>query len=88
MALGQAAGTAAALALAAGIAPAAVPIRDLQAALLADAAVLVHFPNLDPTDPRFTAVQLRALDGAPDACTAATSATFVADERRGTVASP
>jgi len=64
MALGQAAGTAAALGLDAGIPPAEVPVPALQEALLADGAVLVYFRDLSPGDPAFPAAQRLALRGA------------------------
>lgn len=63
MAMGEAAGTAAALAIEANTTPRAVNIRTLQHALLDAGAVLVYFKNM-PADPaKAKAVQLAALAG-------------------------
>lgn len=70
MALGQAAGTAAALALDAEVPPGEVAVTALQDALLADGAVLVYFRDLRPEDPAFRAAQRLALSGGIDGWTA------------------
>lgn len=62
MALGQAAGTAAALSIKANTTPRKVHVRTLQEQLLKDGAVLVYFTNLKPGDPHFIEKQLAALD--------------------------
>ena len=62
MATGQAAGVAAAQAVAAGTTPAQVDTGGLQDTLLAQGQVLVYLEGLDPDDPDFTAIQRAAID--------------------------
>jgi hypothetical protein len=63
MALGEAAGTAAALAIEHGVPPRRVPLAALQRRLLSAGAVLIHFSDLKPGDPHFEAVEFLALRG-------------------------
>ncbi len=64
MALGQAAGTAAALAIEQGDLPRNLNVRLLQNRLLDDGAVLVYFRDAAPGDPHYVALQRAALRGA------------------------
>jgi hypothetical protein len=64
MALGEAAGTAAVLALTAGVPVARVSIESLQAELLARGAVLVYFRDAAPGDSGWVGLQRLALRGA------------------------
>jgi hypothetical protein len=57
MALGQAAGTAAHLAIESGSSPRSVNIGVLQRRLLRDGQVLTFFRDIDPTDPAHAAIQ-------------------------------
>ena len=57
MALGQAAGTAAALALDAGVSVRRVDVSALQDALLKDGAVLIHYTDAGPTHEAYVALQ-------------------------------
>ena len=63
MALGEAAGTAAALSIADNVAPRAVDIAKLQAELLKNKAVLIYFQDLKPGDPHYEAIQFWAVRG-------------------------
>ncbi|AMV40302.1 FAD dependent oxidoreductase [Planctomyces sp. SH-PL62] len=63
MALGEAAGEAAALAVESGVAPRKVPADALQDRLLRHGAVLMFFRDAKPGDPHFEAVQRLALLG-------------------------
>ncbi|WP_165246410.1 FAD-dependent oxidoreductase [Paludisphaera soli] len=69
MALGEAAGEAAALAVETGVAPRRVDVAALQGRLLKHGAVLMYFRDLKPGAPHFEAVQAFALRGwlGPDA---------------------
>ncbi len=64
MALGEAAGVAAALAVRTGMAPRSVDICRIQTELLARGAVLVYVRDVGPDHPHFMAVQQAALRGA------------------------
>jgi len=63
MALGEAAGVAAALALRDGVAPRSLDIRALQARLIERGAVLVYLRDCAPGDPAWPAAQRLALQG-------------------------
>jgi len=63
MALGQAAGIAASLALTQKTTAASVAIADLQNALLDSGAVLIYFQDASPADPNFKDLQRAALRG-------------------------
>ena len=63
MATGQAAGVAAAQAIAANTAPANIDVPALQNALLNQGQTLVYFDDLEPDDPDFKSVQRAAVDG-------------------------
>ena len=63
MALGHAAGIAAAMAVRSGQPMRATNIAELQNALLDQGAVLIYYRDIDPRDPRFPEVQLRGLRG-------------------------
>jgi hypothetical protein len=63
MALGEAAGEAAALAIERGVPPRKVPVPALQRRLLARGAVLLHFADARPGDPHFEALQSLGLRG-------------------------
>lgn len=63
MALGQAAGVAAHLALEAGVEPRAVAIDRLQRAILARGQVITYFKDLDRSDPAFAALQFYGAKG-------------------------
>ena len=63
MALGQAAGIAAALAVENGVAPRGVSILSLQKELLEEGAVLMYFRDIGPGDDYFTPVQYLGLRG-------------------------
>jgi hypothetical protein len=63
MAMGEAAGTAAALALEDGYAAREVPIPRLQRALLRNGAVLMHYEDVDPSHPAFAALQFLGVRG-------------------------
>ncbi|PTX98430.1 FAD-dependent oxidoreductase [Opitutus sp. ER46] len=63
MALGEAAGTAAALARRAGVAPREVDVGAVQRDLLRHGAVLLHFADVRPGHPHYEAVQLLGLRG-------------------------
>ncbi len=80
MAMGQAAGTAAHLALAAGVAPRRLDPLPLQLQLLDDGAVLVYFRDAAPGDPGYAALQLLALRGAIDGWEARLDQPATADE--------
>ncbi|MDG3002332.1 FAD-dependent oxidoreductase [Paludisphaera mucosa] len=69
MALGEAAGEAAALAIEADLAPRRVAVAALQERLVKHGAVLMYFRDMKPGDAHFEAVQLMALRGClePDA---------------------
>ncbi|WP_165075591.1 FAD-dependent oxidoreductase [Paludisphaera rhizosphaerae] len=67
MALGEAAGEAAALAVEADVAPRKVPYSALRDRLLKNGAVLMYFQDMKPGDPHFAAVQALALQGWLDA---------------------
>jgi len=84
MALGEAAGEAAALAVEAGAAPRAVPVAALQDRLLRRGAVLLYFRDLAPGSPHFEAAQRLALRGwlGPDAWDARADAKPTEDEAR------
>jgi hypothetical protein len=69
MAMGQAAGVAACLALERGGQPRELPVAQLQLALLDQGAVLSYFRDISPGDEHFKAVQFLAVRG------------FLADER-------
>jgi hypothetical protein len=66
MALGQAAGTAAAMCAAGNITPRQLSVRSLQQELLKQGAVLVYFRNSKPGDPGNAEKQLAALDTTAD----------------------
>jgi hypothetical protein len=66
MALGQAAGTAAALCVAGNIMPRKLNVRSLQQELLKQNAILVYFRNSKPGDPGNPEKQLAALDSTVD----------------------
>jgi hypothetical protein len=70
MAMGQAAGTAAALAIELGVQPRRVPVYRLQERLLDGGAVLIYFEDAQPGDDHFRAVQFLAVRG------------FLGDERQ------
>ncbi|HEY1068658.1 MAG TPA: FAD-dependent oxidoreductase [Pirellulales bacterium] len=57
MALGQAAGTAAAIAASEGVAPREVNVEKLQDSLVAQKAILIYFRDVKPSDPWFAASQ-------------------------------
>ena len=61
MALGQAAGAAASLAIDENISVQDVPINALQNRLLEEKATLIYFKDLSPDDPDFAKIQLHAL---------------------------
>jgi hypothetical protein len=63
MALGEAAGEAAALAIEQKCPPRRVPVADLQRRLLAQGAVLMYYSDLKPGDPHFAAAQFLAVRG-------------------------
>ncbi|MDA3963809.1 MAG: FAD-dependent oxidoreductase [Planctomycetota bacterium] len=63
MALGEAAGVAAALSVHGGAAPRSIPVERIQARLLERGAVLVYIKDCDPADPRTPAIQRAALAG-------------------------
>ncbi|OJW22728.1 MAG: hypothetical protein BGO49_00745 [Planctomycetales bacterium 71-10] len=63
MALGEAAGEAAALAVESGAAPRRVDVATLQRRLLSRGAVLMHFRDMKPGDAHFQAVQRAGLRG-------------------------
>ncbi|MCC7492630.1 MAG: FAD-dependent oxidoreductase [Fimbriimonadaceae bacterium] len=63
MAMGEAAGAAAALSLAAGCAPRAVKLLDLQRELLRRGAVLLYYQDAQPGEPHYEALQLLGLRG-------------------------
>lgn len=63
MALGEAAGTAAALAVQDNIEVRSVDVVKLQTKLLGDSAVLIYFRDLSPDAPYYAALQLLALRG-------------------------
>ena len=63
MALGEAAGEAAALAIERGLTPRRVPLPELQRRLLSRDAVLIYFRDMKPGDPNYQAVQFLALRG-------------------------
>lgn len=63
MALGQAAGTAAALSINSDVSPRKIDIVKLQHQLLQDRAVLVYFQDAKPEDHYFKALQFCALQG-------------------------
>lgn len=63
MALGEAAGEAAALALESGTAPRDIAVDRLQDRLMNHGAVLIHFTDLDPGHPACTAASWLALHG-------------------------
>jgi hypothetical protein len=63
MALGQAAGVAAHLAISGGVAVRAVPIGALQRVLLAQGASLIYFEDVAPTHPHWTALQIAGCHG-------------------------
>ncbi len=64
MALGEAAGTAATLALALDLPARSVPIANLQRDLVAHGAMLVYFRDVAPDDPAFAALQYLGVRGA------------------------
>jgi len=66
MALGEAAGSAAHLAVAAGVVPRQVNIGALQRELLNRGAVLIYFRDLAPGSPAFEAAEILGLRGALD----------------------
>lgn len=61
--LGQAAGVAAALSAQRGVAPRALPVADLQAALVAQQLKLAFYWDVDATHPAFAAIQLLSVRG-------------------------
>lgn len=63
MALGQAAGVAASIALGKEVAADEVPVNELQAELLDQKAVLMYFEDVQPTHPQYKALQWLALQG-------------------------
>jgi hypothetical protein len=63
MALGQAAGTAAALSIEADVPLRAVDVLELQRRLLGQGAVLIHFQDAKPGSPHYEALQFFALRG-------------------------
>ena len=63
MAMGQAAGVAAALSCRAGVLPHELEISLLQERLIEDGAVLMYFTDMDSRDPRFKIVQKAAVMG-------------------------
>jgi hypothetical protein len=63
MALGQAAGTAAALSIESGVAPREVPITALQERLLDGGAVLIYYRDADPGQAHYPALQYLGLRG-------------------------
>lgn len=66
MALGEAAGEAAALAIDSGVEPRRVDVAALQRRLLSRGAVLCYFRDMKPADPHFQVVQFLALRGVLD----------------------
>ena len=63
MAMGQAAGTAAALSCRAGIPPRRVKVSEIQQQLIKDGAVLMYFKDVFPGDDRFELLQKAAVRG-------------------------
>ncbi|RMG67137.1 MAG: FAD-dependent oxidoreductase, partial [Bacteroidetes bacterium] len=63
MALGEAAGTAAAIALNRDESPRDIPVSSLQSSLLEHGAVLIYFRDVGPEHPHFSALQYWALKG-------------------------
>ncbi len=63
MAMGQAAGAAAALSIKKNLPPRRIPVAELQEELLRQKAVLVYFKDAAPGDPHFRALQVCALRG-------------------------
>jgi hypothetical protein len=63
MALGEAAGTAASLAIEGGVAPRQISLDSLQHHLLEHQAVLIYYEDLDPAHPAYTAIQQLGLWG-------------------------
>ena len=63
MALGEAAGTAAAISIRDGVAPRKADVAKIQDALLSRGAVLIHFQDVKPGDPAWPALQRLALKG-------------------------
>lgn len=63
MAMGEAAGTAAALAIDGSGDVREISVPDLQGRLLENGAILIYFRDLKPSDPDFTQVQMLALKG-------------------------
>jgi len=63
MAIGQAAGVAAHLALAANVPPSKVDVAKMQRLLLEHGQVLTYFKDLDPADPSFQAMQFLGAKG-------------------------
>lgn len=61
MALGEAAGTAAAMAVKEGVQPAAIKVAELQDELLNHGAVLVYFRDTDPSDSDWREIQKKGL---------------------------
>ncbi len=64
MALGEAAGVAASLAVSLEIAPRCVPVDDLQRQLVEGGAMLIFFRDVSPDDPAFPALQYLGVRGA------------------------
>ena len=64
MAMGEAAGTAATLAIAFDLPARSVPIASLQRDLVAGGAMLVYFRDVPPADPAFAALQILGVRGA------------------------
>ncbi len=63
MAMGQAAGTAVALAIELGVQPRRIPVHKLQQRLLEAGAVLIHFEDAAPGEEHYEALQFFALRG-------------------------